>query len=291
MSPIVSTSTNVIQLTNITAPYPDGTRGLVNASITLTSGTKTVILGENGAGKSTLFKVLVRLLTETSGTYTFNGEPAPTKGVALRELRQHIGLVFQEPEIQLIENTVFDEVAYGAINAGMSEKDVRHAVIEALKRVDMDMCATKATHHLSGGQRKRVTIADVLVCNPTFLLLDEPTASLDPHHAHDVEMLLDDLARQGCGIVVSTHDVDFALRFADEVAVISEGTILAQDDPINILSRVDLLQQASVIIPTVFGALEAAGYSLESLAQQGNLPRNAVDLAAFITNPHEAISQ
>jgi cobalt/nickel transport system ATP-binding protein len=211
-----------LNLTNLSYHYPDGTPALQGLSLQLGAGERLALLGPNGAGKSTLLLHLNGLL-RGSGQGEVLGHDLATAN--LRALRREVGLVFQSPDDQLLMPSVFDEVALAVRNTGASKPEVAAAVGRALQAVDISDLADRHPLHLSLGQKKRVALASVLVTETQLLLLDEPTAGLDPAARRGLITLLQGLAP---AMVVATHDFDLALALCPLAAVMGEGQIIAQ---------------------------------------------------------------
>lgn len=189
--------------------YEDGTVALDRISLRAEQGKITGILGANGAGKSTLFLNLNGVLTPKEGTVTVNGKPAVYDRKGIREIRRQVGIVFQDPDDQLFSADVYRDISFGGVNLGLPEEEVRRRVEAAMERTGVSALRDKPTHALSFGQKKRVAIAGVLVMEPSVMILDEPTAGLDPQGVSDIMHLLTEL-RDGLGmtILIATHDMD-----------------------------------------------------------------------------------
>ena len=167
-------------------------------------------------------------------------------------LRQTVGIVFQDPDSQIIAGTVEAEISFGPMNLRLPEATVRSQVEDAIQKMRLEDMRTRAPHYLSGGEKKRVSIADVLAMNPKLLLFDEPAASLDPENTLLLESNLEMLSEKGLGLVIATHDVDFAWRWADRVLVFHAGELVADADPETVFSDEELLKQCGLVQPTLF---------------------------------------
>ena len=207
--------------------YADGSIGLDDCSLAIRSGSRNALLGRNGSGKTTLLQHFNALLRPTGGQVRFAGLPVDYGRSGLNALRRRVGLVFQNPDRQLFSASVVEDVSFGPLNLGLDETTVRQRVGAALAAVGMSDLADKPVHHLSFGQKKRVCIAGVLAMQPDVLLLDEPMAGLDATMQIELQALLDSLAGRGITIVLSTHDVDFAYRWADDIHLFAAGRCLA----------------------------------------------------------------
>ena len=228
--------TPVIDVRGLSYRYPDGQSALQDVSFTLDEGQTLAIIGPNGAGKSTLLLLLVGLLTPRDGVVKVLG--MPVNAASVKQVRRAVGLVFQDPEDQLFCPLVFDDVAFGPLNLGLPEAEVRETVRRSLELVGMAGCEQRPPHHLSLGEKKRVALAWVLATKPRLLLLDEPTASLDPAGRWEATALIRGLP--GAKIVV-THDLELAGELADIVMVMDMGAAVAIGEAWTILSDRQLL--------------------------------------------------
>lgn len=214
------------------------------------TGEKIAVVGANGAGKSTFFLHLNGVMTAKQGTICYRGVPVGNKN--RKELRKKIGIVFQEAEHQMIASTVKAEVSFGPMNLKLSKEEAADRVEQALAYMNITALGDRPLHYLSGGEKKRVSIADIIAMEPEIILFDEPTASLDPVNVSLLEEVLQRLAREHKTLMVSTHDVDFAYRFADRVLVFSNGEIIADAVPEEVFAREDVLRSASLKKPLLF---------------------------------------
>lgn len=225
------------------------------------AGEKIAVVGANGAGKSTFFLHLNGVMTARYGTICYRGVPVGNKN--RKELRKKIGIVFQEAEHQMIASTVKAEVSFGPMNLKLSKEEVADRVEQALAYMNITALGDRPLHYLSGGEKKRVSIADIIAMEPEIILLDEPTASLDPVNVSLLEGVLQRLEQEHKTLMISTHDVDFAYRFADRVLVFSRGEIIADAAPEEVFAREEVLKSANLKKPLLFEVaqlLEAKGY-------------------------------
>ncbi len=235
--------------------YPDGFVALEDVLFQVQAGEFVAMLASNGSGKTTLIKVLVGLLRPRKGAVRIDGRdlrsfPAP-------ELFQRVGLVFQNPNDQLFGATVAEDVAFGPRNLGLSECEVQQRITDALTAVSAMPLRERAIQHLSFGEQKRVAIAGVLAMKPSILILDEPTAGLDPAGEHSMMMLLGELNHlQGITIVLATHSVDTLPLFADRIYLLSRGRVLKQGPPAEVFSDQELIAKASLRLPYVSRLLD-----------------------------------
>ncbi len=265
----------------VTFAYPDGTVALHDLSLQLPQGLRVAILGANGCGKTTFFLNLNGILRPTSGKIIHNGEPIAYDRQSLRELRRRVGLVFQDPDSQLFAASVRQDISFGPLNLGWSEEVVRAKVEQVIADTNLGELVERPTHMLSYGQKKRVAIAGVLVMEPDVIIADEPTAGLDPETTARVLDLLDTLHDAGRSIVISTHDVEMALAWADHAIVLGRGHLLAEGPPAAVLSDEHLLREAGLLPPLVVEAyrqLRGAGL----LPASAPVPRTVEDLTALL---------
>ncbi len=176
----------ILEIQNARYRYPHGPEALKGVGVRIMQGSKVALVGPNGAGKSTLFQLFNGMIKPDSGSVLFNGMPIEYTGRALRELRRRVGLVFQNPDVQIIAPTVYQDVAFGPVNLGLARDDVDRAVRSALSAVGLVGYEKRPPHHLSGGEKKRVAIAGILAMEPDVLVFDEPTSSLDPASSEEI---------------------------------------------------------------------------------------------------------
>jgi cobalt/nickel transport system ATP-binding protein len=217
----------VLELLDVDHVFADGSTGLKECSLALGRGRRHALLGANGAGKTTLLMHLNGLLRPSAGLLRWNGQPIDYGRAGLASLRSHVGLVFQNPDRQLFSSQVEEDVSFGPINLGLDEATVRARVAAALDAVGLRGHAGRAVHRLSFGQKKRVCIAGVLAMEPDVLLLDEPMAGLDAVMQAELAALLDRLCARGVTVLLSTHDVDFAFAWADDIHLMAAGRCIA----------------------------------------------------------------
>jgi cobalt/nickel transport system ATP-binding protein len=257
--------------------YGQGVRVLDGASLSVPAGRRLALLGANGSGKTTLLRCLSGALRPTAGTVTVDGVPVAYSRQGLRAHRQTVQLVLQDPDDQLFSASVAQDVSFGPLNLGLDEDGVRARVAEALHLLAGDSLSARPTHQLSYGERKRVAIAGAVAMRPCVLLLDEPTAGLDPSAVTETLAALARLQENDSTVVMSTHDVDLALRWADEVAVVVDRAVV-QGRPDEVLGNTSLLERARLDRPwalTVGTRFRALG-----LLPEGPLPRDAAGLLA-----------
>ncbi len=251
---------------------------LEGADLGVPAGTRVALLGANGSGKTTLLRVLSGALRPQAGEVRAGGDVLQHSRSGLVAHRQRVQLVLQDPDDQLFSADVVRDVSFGPTNLGLAEAQVRARVAEALDLLGLTGLAGRPTHQLSFGQRKRVAIAGALAMRPCLLLLDEPTAGLDPSGVDEMLAALARLESHGTTIVLSTHDVDLALAWADEVAVVESGQVV-QGAPSEILGDTDLLARARLRRPWVLELGERLGVG------SGSGPRDLDSLVAALQRP------
>ena len=238
-----------LETKDLTFTYPDGTQALKNVNIQIKKGEKIAIMGPNGAGKSTLFSHFNGLTEPTSGHVEVAGEKIIFEKDKLLEVRQKVGIVFQDPNDQLFAPTVKEDVAFGPMNLGLEHEEVERRIEESLKMVGMEGFEEKTPHHLSGGQQKRVAIAGIIAMRPEIMILDEPTAGLDPEGVDKVLNILNDLNREGISIIISSHDIEMVSQFAEKIFILYNGEIIDSGDKQKIFSNTELLKKAHLKAP------------------------------------------
>ena len=240
-----------IKTTNVNYNYPNGLKALKDINFEVEEGSKVALLGANGAGKSTLFLTFNGLIRPTSGTILVDGEEVKYDNKSLMKLRQKIGIVFQNPDDQLIAPTVSEDVAYGPLNIGLSKEEINERVKESLNQVGMEGFEKIAPHQLSGGEKKRVAIAGILAMRPKIMVLDEPTSGLDPRGASQIMKLLYQLNENGITILISTHDVDLVPLYSSKVYIMSGGQIIKEGKPQEIFKDVKTIRDANLRLPRI----------------------------------------
>ena len=238
-----------LETKNLSFTYHDGTEALKNVNIQIKKGEKIAIMGPNGAGKSTLFSHFNGLTEPTSGHVEVAGEKIIFEKDKLLEVRQKVGIVFQDPNDQLFAPTVKEDVAFGPMNLGLEHDEVERRIEESLKMVGMEGFEEKTPHHLSGGQQKRVAIAGIIAMRPEIMILDEPTAGLDPEGVDKVLNILNDLNREGISIIISSHDIEMVSQFAEKIFILYNGEIIDSGDKQKIFSNTELLKKAHLKAP------------------------------------------
>jgi cobalt/nickel transport system ATP-binding protein len=226
---------------------------LHGVSLGIEQGRRVALLGANGSGKSTLLRLLAGLSFGSGGTIRFLDEELNKARLEEQEFffsfRRKVGVVFQNPDVQLFNANVFDEVAFGPLQMGWPPQMVRERVEQTLRNMRIEDLKDRAPHRLSGGEKKRVAIASVLVLDPEVLLLDEPTAALDPASQTQMVELLSSWKNTGRTVVIATHDLDALEDLADHCYLLKDGRVAGEGDPLKILHYVHLLERAGLIRP------------------------------------------
>ena len=265
---------SIIKFENVHYTYPgDQLESLCGVSLEIEEGSFVAVLGHNGSGKSTLAKHMNAILVPTEGKVTVNGIDSADEE-RLIELRRNVGMVFQNPDNQIVANVVEDDVAFAPENLGVEPKEIRRRVDEALKLVGMYDKRQHAPHLLSGGQKQRVAIAGVIAMEPKIIVLDEPTAMLDPIGREEVISTVTRLCREkGMTVVLITHHMDECVG-ADRLIVMSNGSVVADGVPAEVFADIGLMEREGLTVPETTRLL----YDLK---QRGmDLPLTALDVDA-----------
>ncbi len=249
-----------IKLNNIYHTYSKGTPferlALKDVSLNINKGEIVAVIGHTGSGKSTLVQHLNGLLKPDKGTASIDEINIADKGAQAKAARQQVGMVFQYPEHQIFAETVFEDIAFGPRNKGFNEEEVAKQVREAMEFVglDFDVYAQRSPFQLSGGQMRRVAIAGVVAMNPDYLVLDEPSAGLDPRSRNAVFREIMALHKsRGIAIVLVTHSMEEAVKYADRMLVINKGKVLFDGEPATIFKEYGTeLVQVGVDVPQVY---------------------------------------
>jgi cobalt/nickel transport system ATP-binding protein len=240
----------LFELDRLTYRY-EGLTALDDLSLSVAEGSRVALLGANGCGKSTLLRVLDGLYFGQSGAVRFRGDELSEERFADDEFafrfRRQVGLVFQNPDVQLFNPTVFDEVAFGPLQMHWTKAEVRERVDGILERLRILHLKDRVPHRLSGGEKKRVALASVLVLDPSVLLLDEPTASLDPRSQSQLIDLLVDWGGGAKSVIIATHDLRDLEDIADRCYVLDGGRLVAERTPAEVLDDRDLLERTNLV--------------------------------------------
>ncbi len=240
----------MLKFERVNYTYPGSQHpAIVDLSIEIPQGKRCAIIGQNGCGKSTLFLLANGLYQPQQGEMFWHQQLVKYDRSSLIKLRQQVGLVFQNPEQQIVATTVEEDISYGLYNQGLSTPIIAERVQQALVDFNLTELAHTPIHHLSLGQKKRVSIADVMVMRPELLLLDEPTAYLDPKHTRLLISTLEQIHTAGTTVVMATHDLDLVYRWADWVFVIDRGRLVMSGTPVDIFSQKETLAALEIDRP------------------------------------------
>ncbi len=270
-----------ITLSRVSHVYQPGTpyewQALEDVSLTIPDGQFWGIIGPTGSGKSTLIQTMNGLIKPTSGHVSVDGVNLAEKGVNLKQVRMKVGLVFQYPEHQLFGETIFEDVAFGPRNMGLSAAEVEQRVVVALERVGLGPeFRARSPFGLSGGQARRVALAGVMAMEPRVLILDEPTAGLDPRGREEILSLVKGFPALGMTVLLVSHSMDDVAQMADQVVVMHRGKVHMQGSPTELFARRRELEEIGLGVP-------AAAQLVDMLRQRGwDLPLTAVTLEQAI---------
>ena len=245
----------IIKVENLYYTYSSGETVLNGVDVEIYEGQKIAVVGSNGSGKSTFFFNVNGVLKPDQGKIIYRETIINKEN--LKELRKNIGIVFQDADNQIIASTVRAEVGFGPMNLKLSKEEVNQRVKEALEYMNITEFIDRPPHYLSGGEKKRVSIADIIAMKSDVIIFDEPTAALDPLNAMMLEDVLEKLNMEGKTMLISVHDVDFAYRWAERVLVFHQGKIIADGTPLEIFRNKETLNQANLKQPIMLEVYES----------------------------------
>ena len=251
----------MIKIDSLEYEYEDGTKALRGINIDLDKGGTIGIIGANGSGKSTLFLNMLGILKPSKGSIKYKGKELKYDKKSLREYRKEVSIVFQDSEKQLFYSNVYDDVAFTLRNLDFKEDEIKIRAEEALEKVKATDLKEKPTHFLSYGQKKRIAMAGVLVVDSKVLLLDEPTAGLDPYMTKEIKNIIKDLSGDK-KLVISSHDMDFIYEICDYIYVLGKGENLGEGIPKEIFLESQLLEKALLQKPWLVKIHEKLGLPL-----------------------------
>jgi cobalt/nickel transport system ATP-binding protein len=272
----------MLEMIGVDYAYPGGIAALTDVSLGISPGERVAILGANGAGKSTLLSILNGTLHPARGVLRLNGSDVRYDRNGLRQLRNQVGMVLQDPDDQLFAASVFEDVSFGPANLGLTQAEVIERVDAALQAVEIADLRDRPTHMLSFGQRKRVAIAGIVAMQPRYLLLDEPSAGLDPIGVSQLMATLARISATDTAIMLATHDVDTAYAWADRIVIFGAGRIARSGPPDTVFADAALLTELRMRPPVVWDvarALRANGLLDDSLP----MPRDAEGIIRHIS--------
>lgn len=244
----------ILQVKNLSYTYGNEKEALKNINLDIYQGEKIAVIGSNGAGKSTFFLNINGVLNSSKGSIIYKGKVITKKD--LNELRKNVGIVFQDADNQIIASTVLGEVSFGPMNLKLSKEEVKNRVYEAMEYMNITDFKDRPPHYLSGGEKKRVSIADIIAMKPEIIIFDEPTASLDPLNISILEEVLDKLSKEEKTIMISTHDMDFAYRWADRIIVFHNGQVVDDGECLEVLKNIRNKEDSSLRIPMLLDIIE-----------------------------------
>jgi len=274
----------ILKADNLYFSYDDEkTHSLNGLSLEIPRGQKIAFMGANGSGKSTFFLCCTGIHKPSSGTLYYNGEPYSYDRKGLLKLRSKIGIVFQDPDNQLFSASVYQEISFGVLNLGYSEEDAKKAVEDVIAELEITPFRHKPTHALSGGQKKQVSIADILVMKPDIIILDEPAAALDPKHTTMVNQIVNRMTKAGITVFMATHDVNYAYEWADQVILFHQGKVLMQGAPEEVFSNPHVLEKTNLEPPAVLELFHSLCQK-QILKTTLPLPKNLKTLEKYISD-------
>lgn len=261
----------ILQVNDLHYSYDDTQAALKGISVSIYPGERIAVIGSNGAGKSTFFLNINGVLSPEQGEIFYHGTKITKK--SLPQLRKNIGIVFQDADNQIIASSVKAEVSFGPMNLKLPREEVVRRVNMAMEYMNITEYGDRPPHYLSGGEKKRVAIADIIAMEPDVIIFDEPTAALDPLNAAMLEEVLEKLSAEQKTLLISTHDVDFAYRWAKRVLVFCDGQIIADGTPLSVFQNDEVVKKASLARPMMLDVYqELVGSGL--LADEGVYPRD-----------------
>lgn len=271
----------IVNLEGVHFTYPGtGKEVLKELTLRVPPGKKCVLLGHNGCGKSTLFLHVNGILRPQKGKVFWRGEEVQDHHLALAHVRHKVGLVFQDPEQQIVASTVAEDISYGLCNLKLPMEQIKERVNQILERFHLTEWANRPIHHLSLGQKKRVALAGVMVLEPELLLLDEPTAYLDRYHTEKLLEELDRIHASGTTILMATHDLDVAFAWGEWIFVMDQGCLVMEGTPEEIFRQREKMMDLRLGIPLLLDVwqllLETVGQGKEW--QREGIPRSVNEL-------------
>lgn len=270
-------TTNLLEFKDVQYTYPGGKAPVLRGiSLGIPEGKKCVLLGRNGCGKSTLFLHGNGIFQPQRGEVFWRGQSFVYKRSFLQEMTKKVGLVFQDPEHQLIASTVSEDVSYGLLNQRLAPELVREKVHLILERFGLLAMADAPIHHLSLGQKRRLALAGVMVLEPELLLLDEPTAYLDRYQTKNLLRELDQIHAHGTTVLMATHDLDVAFEWAEWICVLDEGRVVFAGEPDEALAKREMLEELDLGVPLIADVWAALPIELRE-EWGGKVPRSLAE--------------
>lgn len=242
----------ILEAKDVWYSYEENDRySLQGLDLKVKKGSKIAFMGANGSGKSTFFLCCNGILKPQKGEILFHGHPVKYGRKDLLALRARVGIVFQDPDKQLFSASVEQEISFGILNLGESKERAREEVYRVMEKLEIMPFRKRPVHALSGGQKKQVSIADILVMHPDIIILDEPAAALDPKHTRMVNEMVNQLTDQGITVLMATHDIDYAYAWADEIVLMKDGKVICQGDSEVVCRETEKLKETNLEEPSV----------------------------------------
>lgn len=268
----------VIEAEHISYTYEGNEKpALADMNLKIRRGSRVAFMGGNGSGKSTFFLCLNGIRKPDEGRVLIDGEPVSYTRKGLLDVRRRVGIVFQEPDDQLFSASVYQEISFGILNLGVGEEKARKEVERVIRELGILPFQDRPAHALSGGQKKLVAIADILVMDPEVMILDEPASSLDPKHTKIVRGIMEGLTERGITVLMATHDMDYAFGWADEIVLMHEGSVLKSGAPLEVCSDRETLEKANLEVPAVLRLYEKMREK-GMVSLEGGVPRTMEEL-------------
>ncbi len=258
----------IIKTQGLNYSYHNGQRALFDVNIAIKQGEKTAVIGSNGSGKSTLFLCLNGINKPQNGKVFFKGKEVDYSSKGLLNLRQSVGIVFQNPDDMIFSSSVRQDIAFGLLNMGFSNIQAEEKIKSISKFLNLESLLHKPVHDLSGGEKKRVSLAGVMVMEPEVIILDEPGAYLDTLNAKTVYKIIDSLSQKGKTVIISSHNMDFVLNWADSVIVLKDGKVVFNGKTESLFLNNELLNFAGLDEPPIIK-------TYKTLINKGIIPKNS----------------
>lgn len=272
----------VIEAQDVSYTYEGNSeKALDGLSLKIRRGMKVAFMGGNGSGKSTFFLCLNGIRRPDEGKICIDGEPVEYTRRGLLDVRSKVGIVFQEPDDQLFSASVYEEISFGILNLGADDDTARREVESVIAELEITPFQDRPAHALSGGQKKQVAIADILVMHPEVMILDEPAAALDPKHTRMVQKIVDRLSEKGITVLMATHDIDYAYAWADEIVLMHEGKVIRQGTPAEVCTDRNALAKASLEQPAVVKIYERLREK-NMISEDAELPGSVEELIEIL---------
>jgi cobalt/nickel transport system ATP-binding protein len=265
-------SESLLEFENVHYSYPMADApALQGLTLQLPIGKRAALVGHNGCGKSTLFLLADGLCQPSQGVVKSRGVPLTYRHEALSQWRQRVGLVFQDPEQQLVAPTVETDISYGLCNLQLPDPEIAQRVAQVLNEFDLQSLAARPIHHLSLGQKKRVSLAGVMALRPELLLLDEPTAYLDGPQTRNLQVELAKIFDQGTTLLIATHDLEFVYQWADWIFVMHEGRLVLEGEPETVFAQQETLTSLALETPLLWQIWQALPPNLRPASRPTSL--------------------